>query len=305
MEVEVGQLDRRYEELRTRSTSRERRLLASLAEIGQQAPVIVVRDGTQWVLVDGYKRVRALARLGTDVVCCTEWALGEADALLLERVLRVGDRDSAIEQGWFLRELTTRFGLSLEELARRFDRSKSWVSRRIALVGELPDAVQEHVRTGAVSAHAAMKYMVPLARANEDDCVKLSTAVAPLKLSTRQVGELYATYMAGNATSRELLLRDPMLVLEARAELAAESDAPIAKLIEDLHIVIAVARRAQSRLVQGAADGAAESDRETVRLACRNAHDEIVRFKRRCEREMRSDQSDVPEVVSTIADGGE
>ena len=68
MESEIGQLVRRYEALRTRSAIRERRLLASLAEIGQQAPVIVVRDGERLVVVDGYKRLRALGRLGHDTV---------------------------------------------------------------------------------------------------------------------------------------------------------------------------------------------------------------------------------------------
>ncbi len=286
MEVEIGQLDRRYEALRTRSTTRERRLLASLAEIGQQVPIIIVRDDTRLVIVDGYKRVRAIARLGHDTVRAIEWTLGEAEALLLERLLRAGEADSAIEQGWFLRELSTRFGLGLDELARRFDRTKSWVSRRIALISELPSDVQDHVRAGAIGAHAAMKYLVPLARANEDACVKLAAAIAPLRLSNRQVGELYATYMAANPSGRELLLRDPMLVLEARAEIAAEGEAPVEKVLDDLHIVAAVARRAHKRLVQGAVDGADAAARETVRLACSNAHDEVERLKRRCVREV-------------------
>ncbi|MEO8179333.1 MAG: hypothetical protein ABI895_10925 [Deltaproteobacteria bacterium] len=45
MDLELHQLDRRYEALRTRSARRERRLLASVGEAGQQAPIIVVRDG--------------------------------------------------------------------------------------------------------------------------------------------------------------------------------------------------------------------------------------------------------------------
>ena len=72
MDVELALLDRRYEALRSRSAVRERRVLASLAEIGQQVPIIVVRDDTRIVLVDGYKRVRALARLGQDTALATE-----------------------------------------------------------------------------------------------------------------------------------------------------------------------------------------------------------------------------------------
>jgi len=185
MQVELRQLDRRYEGLRTRSAGRERTLLASLAEVGQQAPLIVVRDAATLVVVDGYKRVRALERLGRDVAEALEWTLPEPEALLLDRALRTGETSSALEQGWLVRELSQRFDLSLEELARRFDRTRSWVSRRLALVGQLPASVQEHVRVGSIGAHAATKYLVPLARANQADCVRLADAVAPLRLSNR------------------------------------------------------------------------------------------------------------------------
>ncbi len=193
MELELGQLNLRYEALRTRSTLRERRVLASIAEVGQQMPIVVVRDGGAYVVVDGYKPVRTLRHLRHDTVQATAWELGEADALVLERLLRAGDADSAIEQGWFLREMTDRFGLSREQLARRFDRTPSWVSRRLALVMALPASVQSHVRSGAIGAHAAMKYLVPLARANEEDCARLADAIAPSRPSSRQMADLYAT----------------------------------------------------------------------------------------------------------------
>ena len=59
-------------------------------------------------------------------------------------------------------ELELRFGYSLEELALRFDRSVSRVSRRLALVESLPEAIQQQVREGKLSAQLiAMKYLVP------------------------------------------------------------------------------------------------------------------------------------------------
>jgi ParB-like chromosome segregation protein Spo0J len=42
--LELHQLDLRYEKLRIRKPEAERKLVASLAEIGQQAPVVVVRE---------------------------------------------------------------------------------------------------------------------------------------------------------------------------------------------------------------------------------------------------------------------
>jgi hypothetical protein len=84
---------------------------------------------------------------------------------LLERGLRRGSKD-AVDQAWLLAELQERCQWSLEELARRFEHSKSWVRGRLALLQALPVSIQEQIRAGVISAHAAMKYLVPLARVN-------------------------------------------------------------------------------------------------------------------------------------------
>jgi len=289
MELELGQLDLRYEALRSRSSHRERRVLASIAEVGQQMPIVVVRDGGAHVVVDGYKRVRTLRRLHHDTVRATAWELSEADALVLERLLRSAEADSAIEQGWFLRELTDRFGLSREELARRFDRTPSWVSRRLSLVMTLPATVQGHVRSGTIGAHAAMKYLVPLARANEGDCTRLADAIAPSRPSSRQMAELYATYASGNVQTRELCVHDPQMVLRARQEQMREGSAertPVEHLLDDLGIVGAVARRARGRLVRGATDGATAEQRAQVSRASAEAVACVEDMKRRCDREL-------------------
>ena len=287
MDLELHQLDRRYEALRTRSARRERRLLSSLSEVGQQTPIVVVRDSARWVVVDGYKRVRAVHRLGQDVVRATEWALSETEALVLERTLRSGDADSAIEQGWLVRELMQRFGLGLEELSRRFDRSVSWVSRRLGLVTDLPPGVQEQVRLGVIGAHAAMKYLVPLARANASDCEALGQALGALRPTSRQVAELYAAYTGGSAAVRERVVEQPGLVLKARAELgrAGGELSAIEQLLHDLRIAASVARRARRRLCEGALDGARDTERARALEQSHEAHFELERLLARLKQE--------------------
>ena len=171
MDLELHQLDLRFEHLRVRRPERERRLLASLAATGQQVPIVVVPVGDgpkRYRVIDGYKRVSALRRLSRDTVRATVWQMAEAEALLLGRSLRASDPETALEQGWLLAELQPRFGFALDDLACRFDRSASWVSRRLALVELLPDSVQQQVRAGAITPHVAMKFLVPVARANPD-----------------------------------------------------------------------------------------------------------------------------------------
>jgi ParB-like chromosome segregation protein Spo0J len=159
------------------------------------------------VPVDGYKRVRALRRLGQDLVGATCWDLSEAEALVLDRLMRTGEGVTALEQGWLLHELCVRFELSLEALGRRFARSASWVSRRLALVGELPATIQARVQRGELPAHAAMKHLVPLARANPDACERLVAAIAGRGSPTARSASStppggMACRRSGNASSR-------------------------------------------------------------------------------------------------------
>lgn len=290
MDLEIRTLDLRYETLRRRPPIRERRLLASLGDVGQQTPIVVVRDGNTWVVVDGYKRVRALRRLGQDTVRALAWDLEEADALVLERALRCGDSDSAVEQGWLLHELSTRFALGRDELARRFDRTPSWISRRLALVEALPGSVQAHVRSGAIGPHAAMRHLVPLARANSAHCVQLADALASSKPTTRALADLHAAYLVANAAARERLVASPLLALRARAETRREratDRTPLEHLFEEMRGAGACASRALARLSRGAVDGATDAARADVERVCRETYELVAELLRRCEPETR------------------
>lgn len=250
MELEWHQLELRYEGLRRRHPGQEKQLLASLAELGQQCPIVVVSEAARFVVIDGYKRVRALKRLARDTVRGTCWEISELEALLLERSLRRASEDP-LDQAWLLAELQGRFGLSPEELARRFERSKSWVSRRLGLIQALPEAIQEQVRAGALSAHAAMKYLVPLARANAESARQLATAIAPLRPTSREVGALCQGWQAGTARTRELILATPQLYLQARASQAPVPPSAAQRWVNDLGALGGIARRAHRALEQG------------------------------------------------------
>src|SRR5579864_247057 len=212
MQLEFHQLDGRWEHLRVRHPGRQRRLLASLADAGQQMPIVVVAFAGQpdrYLVIDGYKRIAALQQLGRDTVEVVVWPMGEAEALLLDRSLRFSEHETALEQGWLLQELEQRFGYGLDELARRFDRSVSWVSRRLALVELLPEAIQQQVREGKISAHVAMKFLVPVARIHLEDCERMAAAFAQHHCDTRQAGQLYAAWRGGSSMIRQRLLDEP------------------------------------------------------------------------------------------------
>ena len=220
MQLEFHQLDRRWEHLRVREPHRQRRLLASLADSGQQTPIVVVATGApdRYLVIDGHKRVAALEQLGRDTVEATVWAMREAEALLLSRSLRFSPQESALEQGWLLAEMEQRFGYGLDELARRFDRSTSWVSRRLALVELLPEAIQQQVREGKLASQVAMKYLVPVARVNADDCAPMAAALVAHHCHTRQAGQLYTAWRKGTRVVRERILSEPELFLKTQRQ---------------------------------------------------------------------------------------
>jgi len=284
VDLEFHQLDCRYESLRVRQPERERRLLASLADHGQQTPIVVVRSAA-YVVVDGHKRVRCLKRLHRDSVAGVVWEMSEPEALIFRQMVHSEGGASALEQGWLLRALHEGHDLRLPELARRFDRSVSWVSRRLALARELPEAIQERVREGGIVPHAAMKYLVPLARANEEDCLRLVEAIKEANLSTRQLGQLYQAYMSGDDKTRELVVTEPLLVLRVEQQVQKDS-AGISNgeaLISDLHTLGALARRAYGRLRQGVS--LLPPERERAGRALRQAQADFVDLQNRWEKQ--------------------
>ena len=226
MQLEFHQLDRRWEHLRVRHPARQRRLLASLAESGQQTPIVVVAaegQADRYVVIDGYKRIAALEQLGRDTVEAVVWPMSEAAAVLLDRSLRLSEHETALEVGWLLAELEQRFGYGLDELARRFDRSVSWVSRRLALVEVLPEAIQQQVREGKILAQVAMKFLVPVARQSLEDCQRMAAIFAQHHCDTREAGQLYGAWRKGSPADPQTHSGRSRAVFQNAAASAGES----------------------------------------------------------------------------------
>ena len=281
MQLEFHQLDRRWEHLRVRHPARQRRLLASLAESGQQTPIVVVAAeglADRYVVIDGYKRIAALEQLGRDTMEAVVWPMSEAAAVLLDRSLRLSEHETALEVGWLLAELEQRFSYSLDELARRFDRSVSWISRRLALVEALPEAIQQQVREGKIPAQVAMKFLVPVARQSLDDCQRMAAIFAQHHCDTREAGQLYAAWRQGSPAIRKRILDAPELFFKTQRQ--AREKAPTeatAELLRDLEMVAAIVNRSQRRLAGAAA---VELDHQQ----CQAARQQLARIVKQLQR---------------------
>ena len=291
--------------LRAGDPLRQRHLLASLAEGGQQTPIIVVESSGRYLVIDGHKRLAALERLGRDTVDAVLWPMSEADALLLSRSMRFAPQESALEQGWLLSEMEQRFHYSLDELARRFDRSTSWVSRRLALVDLLPETIQQHVRDGKIAAHVAMKYLVPVARVDAatstDDCQRLATIFIEQHCDSRAAQQLYTAWRKGTRTVRDRILAEPELFLKTQRQPAPTATPAAEQVARDLEMALAILRRANKQLTE-ALSGMNAGQQKQTQYTIEGARRELNRMSERIQTEQERPQNAEP--VTTNRDSG-
>ena len=221
-EIELHRLQLRFANVRMNDDCAVRRLMQSIDACGQLVACLAVRDdsdeGAPLVLIDGYRRVAALRRLGRDTarVRCSSDTLAQALAQLVacaqSRAL------TAIEQALLLRELIDGQHLSQREAARCCGRDASWVQRRLLLLHSLPEGVLEAVRGGTVSSWAAVRVFAPLARANAEHAQRLLDSARHQGLSTRELRLWFEHYQRAQRREREHMVEHPRLLIDSVRE---------------------------------------------------------------------------------------
>lgn len=264
IELDLHRLELRFADSRLVEPRAVARLAELIQRCGQIVPCIVVAaPGSQngegggaqaLVLIDGYRRVGALRRLGRDTVGVEQWSCDLTTALL-RLLARTRDRAFAsIEEALLLRALVVEHGLSRHEVARRSGRDVSWVSRRLQLLSGLPDAALAAVRGGHLSSWVANRVIVPLARANSEHAERLLAMLAATPLSTRELQCWFEHYQQTLRTAREHMVNRPRLFIDTlQANTARHAGArlragPEGECIGDLRCLEAVIARLRKRV---------------------------------------------------------
>ena len=266
-EVDLHRLDLRFADVRLLEPHAVEVLARSIEESGQLIPCIAVPDpgSERLILVDGYRRIQALRRLGHDTACVESWACDLAQALLTVLARAHGRPLAALEEALLLRELVHGQGLSEREVARRSGRDVSWVSRRLALVCALPDELLAAVRTGALSTWAATRVLAPLARANTEHAQQLLVALAANPLSSRELDTWFRHYLTTARATRERMVSHPRLfiqTLRARDEQRADTrlrEGPEGQCAADVRQLLALIKRLRQGLPTLGSQGLPES----------------------------------------------
>ena len=261
LELDLHCLELRFANSRLVEPRAVARIVHSIEQCGQIVPCVVVAvsggpgaGSERLVLLDGYRRVAALRRLGRDTASVEKWTCDLTDALL-GLLARTQNRPFAsIEEALLIRELMQGPGLSQHDLARRCGRDVSWVSRRLQLLSGLPDAALTAVRDGTLSSWSANRVVAPLARANAEHADRLLTAMTDAPLSTRELHGWFEHYQKASRRTRERMVSHPRLFLDAlRAnseQRAGERlrDGPEGECAADLRGIEAILARLRKRV---------------------------------------------------------
>jgi hypothetical protein len=208
--LELADLDLRYEGYRLQHAGREQVLLSAIAREGIREPLVGVVYQRTPILLDGFKRARCARALHLHVVPFASWGSDEVGAIL--QLLRA-DRQhtlSLLEQARFVDELHTQRGLAPTDIAQQLGRSPAWVTVRLGLLRELSPLVRQALFTGAFPVYAYLYTLRPFRRLKTVKAADLDQFVGALrdqKLSVRQIEGLAHGFFRGPPTFREQLLQ--------------------------------------------------------------------------------------------------
>ncbi len=249
MEIDFHLLDLRYAHTRINNAAALAKMQNSITRYGQIVPALAVPENNNFILIDGYLRLKALKACGHDCIKLQVIEESEADSLFV-MLAKNNDRQwEVIEQAGLIQELHSRFTCSFGEIARRLGRDKSWVKRRLDLIDSLPEEIKQAVMTGKLSTWSASHVLVPLSRVNEKDACQLTEKLLRDPLSTRELARLYEHYKKSNRVVRDRIIADPSLfartirLQDQKQDAKQINDGPEGKWLKDITIVCHILKR--------------------------------------------------------------
>lgn len=164
-----------------------RGLVESIKKHGILQPIIVRPLSHGYMLIAGERRWRAAKQLGLkEIPAIVRHADGEnvLEIALIENIQR--EDLNPIEKARGFEELTTKFGLTQEQVAKAMGKDRSSITNYLRLL-DLPLEIQDHVSRGTLSMGHARAI---LAIQNEEVQIRLYKRIVNEGLSVREVEEI-------------------------------------------------------------------------------------------------------------------
>lgn len=288
VDLELRFLAKPYEDLRLRDAAHERQVLASLEKDGQQHPILVVAGPEdRFTLVDGHVRVRALMRLGQELVRAQVLAGPVVDALVHVQIGLSQRRPAPLEEAWLVRELIDNHRLPFRDVAARFSRTTGWVQGRLDLLRDLPESIQDLVVRGHLGGHVAQRVLLPLARMNRAHAEAAASAFVSTEATTREAQDLLAHYRKSTTQARQVLVSNAVTFVKALrvpADAVASHGRPLTgddRSLAERLIRLARAADACARELAGRTpDSCSDSLRTALAQGAKAVHSAMTRLAR-------------------------
>ena len=209
-EVELCQLDLRYEGYRMKNPGLEERLLGSISQRGIEAPLEGVEVEQVSILLNGFKRYRCARKL--QLRMAPYISLGQDEVSGIVNLLRISNTKALgiLEQAAFIDVLKHTRHLSLADIAEQLSRSKSWVSMRVGLIAQMSVTVRAKLFSGAFPAYSYLYILRRFMRMNGvtgEQVDQFVTAISGKKLSVREIEQLAHGYFRGPESFRQEILK--------------------------------------------------------------------------------------------------
>jgi len=227
-EVELSSLDLRYQSYRMKEAAAEGRLLASIAQRGIGEPLEGVEGQAVNVLLNGFKRYRCARKLQLQTVPYA--SLGQDEVTGILSLLRISKSKtlSILEQAAFIDELKSVRRLSVAEIAAELSVSKSWVSMRLGLIGEMSPTVRQQLFSGAFPVYPYMytlRQFMRMNRVKKEEIEQFVVAVSGKNLSVRDIEQLaHGCFRGPESFRQEVFKGNVALPLERMKQVPADPE---------------------------------------------------------------------------------
>lgn len=210
-EIAVATVGEKYGTFRIISPLADAAMMKSMQRYGQMSPVVCVKAGSVYELIDGFKRLRACRRLNKSVLKSKTVEFSErACKAAIIQLNRSGRSINEMEEAMILQSLHREDGLTQVEIAALVGRHKSWVSRRISLIERLSEEAQDDIRLGLLSASIGRE-LAKLPRGNQQETLR---AIRKHRLNKSEVEKLIAYLLSTPRWEHQPVLSAPWEIIE-------------------------------------------------------------------------------------------
>ena len=210
-EIGLSEFDLTLSGMRIMNMPRILKVEKSMQLHGQLQPVVARIHEGGYQLIDGFKRFYAAEDLMIEALQChvLDIDLTQAKVLLLS-YNHLHQSMEVWEEALVLQDLQKTNSMDQRSLAELTGYSRSWVSRRLSLIGKMDEDVSSEIMMGTLtSSHA--RALTKLPRGNQGEVARVITTH---QLTSRQSDALAETFLkAKNEDERRYILSHPEQIL--------------------------------------------------------------------------------------------